>query len=141
MSILVNGSVHTIKVSEVRSVRRLMYRPKNTTYPAVSGSHPPCESLFLEVLDLAHPQSVLLLVVLLLGWHDSMRTSATTFRKARHAICKSRIPCSSSTYEYEASRTETCSPVEPVIIPQFINLDPLLFIRRIRHRLCHHQRL
>lgn len=46
----------------------------------------------------------------------------------------------SSTYCDEGCGTEAGSEVEPVIFAKFVNFDAL-FIRLMRHRLCHHQRL
>ena len=45
------------------------------------------------------------------------------------------------TYKYESRRAEPSSAIEPIIVAQLVDLDSLLVARRIRHRLCHHQRL
>ncbi len=46
-----------------------------------------------------------------------------------------------NTYKEELSRAEAGASIKPVIVTQLVDFDPLFVVRRIRHRLCHHQRL
>lgn len=44
-------------------------------------------------------------------------------------------------YRRKSGDAEASAAIKPVVITQLIDLDALLIRRRMRHRLCHHQRL
>ena len=128
-------SVHTMRVSIFHQLWSYHIR-RRANHLVVSDTHRPSRSSFPTVYDLAglptrrisstHPGN---------GWLDLRHNQFTPTRSGSHCQFPQTAVC---TYVDELTCTEPSASVEPIIVPKFIDLHPLLLVRPWHHR-CHSQ--
>ena len=133
------GSVHTISVSSAHQ-RRFLVRGVCVSYLAASGSCHLCRSSSPAASAPAGPPTQHIFAIPPVRFRQLRRHAYTaTARRAVENVVWDRswmLLERGLSYIDDLAGTKACAPVEPVIVPELIDLHPLLVVGR-RHRQCH----